>query len=362
MAGRPSILIAGAGGVVGSAALEHFSRLPDWAAVGLSRRRPPAAGESYLCVDLLDREACVRQLGALPDITHVIYAALFEKPGLIAGWRERDQMNTNLEMLRNLFDGLESGSPRLEHVSLLQGTKAYGAHVHPMSIPGLERAPRDEHPNFYWLQEDLLRERQSKASWSFTIWRPPIVYGHGIGSPMNLMAVIGVHGALLRARRRALAYPGGAGGPLDGVDARLLAQGFEWATDAEAARNETFNLTNGDVYVWENVWPAIAHALGMEVGAPEPQLLYQTLPAKANLWDRIVNEHRLQAPGLLELVGDSLIYADVLFNSGGERPPPPTLLSTVKIRQAGFAPCIDSQQMFVEWLERLQEMRVLPRR
>ena len=46
---------------------------------------------------------------------------------LIRGWRERDQMETNLLMLRNLLDPLCALTSGLRHISLLQGTKAYGA-------------------------------------------------------------------------------------------------------------------------------------------------------------------------------------------------------------------------------------------
>jgi hypothetical protein len=52
----------------------------------------------------------------------MIYAALHEKPGLVRGWRESDQMTVNLAMLRNLVEPITSGAPRLRHVSLLQGT------------------------------------------------------------------------------------------------------------------------------------------------------------------------------------------------------------------------------------------------
>ena len=97
---------------------------------------------------------------AAGDVTHVVYAALFEKPGLLPGWFERDQMETNQLMLRNLLDPLLGVAAGLEHVTLLQGTKAYGAHVEPMAVPGRERNPRHEHENFYWLQEDDLRRRQ----------------------------------------------------------------------------------------------------------------------------------------------------------------------------------------------------------
>ena len=74
----------------------------------------------------------------------------------------------------------------------------------------------------------------------------------------------------------------------------------------------------------------------------------------------MVAEHGLQAPGLEAFAGDSLIYADLFFNAGNSAPMPSTQLSTIKLRQAGFGDCVDSEDMFVEWIERLQQMRVLP--
>ena len=50
----------------------------------------------------------------------------------------------------------------------------------------------------------------------------------------------------------------------------MIARACEWAGTSENAENEIFNITNGDVFVWQNVWLAIADALGMEVGPPEP--------------------------------------------------------------------------------------------
>ena len=47
------------------------------------------------------------------------------------------------------------------------------------------------------------------------------------------------------------------------VDTDLLARAMEWAADvAEAARNEIFNITNGDVATWQDLWPTMADALG----------------------------------------------------------------------------------------------------
>jgi len=38
----------------------------------------------------------------------------------------------------------------------------------------------------------------------------------------------------------------------------------------------------------------------------------------------------------------------------------PVLLSTIKIRQAGFTPCRDSFLSLVHWLDRLVALRILP--
>jgi len=137
------VLVAGASGLVGFAAVKHFSQLADWDTLGVSRRIPPGLEHANLIsVDLTDRAQCVEIFGQMRDVTHVVYAALYEKPGLIQGWRERDQMETNLAMLRNLFEPIEIAAQNLQHITLLQGTKAYGAHIEPFPVPARERWPR----------------------------------------------------------------------------------------------------------------------------------------------------------------------------------------------------------------------------
>lgn len=36
------------------------------------------------------------------------------------------------------------------------------------------------------------------------------------------------------------------------------------------------------------------------------------------------------------------------------------LTSSIKLRQAGFADCIDPEDMFVEWLQEMQRVAVMP--
>jgi nucleoside-diphosphate-sugar epimerase len=157
---KRKILIAGASGLVGFAAVRHFAQLDDWEVAAISRRLPRSVERARLVsVDLFDRERCREIFGAMSDVTHLVYAALSEKPSLFEGWIDGEQMRVNLTMLENLFEPLEAATKNLQHVTLLQGTKAYGAHVGPIPIPARERAPRHPHENFYWLQEDYLRAR-----------------------------------------------------------------------------------------------------------------------------------------------------------------------------------------------------------
>jgi nucleoside-diphosphate-sugar epimerase len=294
-------------------------------------------------------------------VTHVVYAAVFEKPGLVQGWFERDQMETNLVMLRNLVDPVRRSATGLRHVSLLQGTKAYGAHLHPIPVPARERAPRDPHENFYWLHEDHVREAAAADGWTFTIWRPQLIVGPTHGVVMNLPPVIGAYAALCREEGRPFGFPGGASWVWEAVDTRLVADAMVWAADAPSAAGETFNLTNGEVFEWRNLWPAFAEELGVDVGPDDPTSLAQLLPAKAAVWDRIVERHHLRRLPIAELLGESHHYADVCFAHGAAAPPPPTFLSTVKVKQAGFTATYDTEASFRHWFRVLVERRILPR-
>lgn len=360
-------LIVGATGVVGSAALEYFvEQGVDVVAVS---RRPPRVPDGrsveHIAVDLLDAEAATAAIGARRDITHVVYAALYEKPGLIAGWVDPEQIENNGAMLRTVIDSLVRAGAPLQHVSILQGTKAYGFHVTRMRVPAKERQPRVEHENFYWVQQDYLEQMSAQHGWSYTIWRPQFIFGDARGAAMNLVPVIGVYAALCRALDEPFSFSGGHSYIAEAVDARLLAEALHWAASAPTARDEVFNITNGDVFEWRDLWPAFAALLGVEPGDDRPRSLAAWLPQHANLWAEIARDHQLVEPDLLRLLGESHHYADNAFawTPDGEvlaSREHPVLLSTVKLRQAGFASSRDTEEMFAYWIRRLQAQGVLP--
>ena len=356
-----SVLVVGASGLVGAASVDAFLDA-GWDVAALSRRRPEVFSTRpyrHVAVDLLDAAGCRAAAGELADVTHVVYTALYEKPGLVAGWREQDQMDTNLAMLRNLLDPLVEAAP-VQHVTLLQGTKAYGVHRHPIRIPARERHPRDDHPNFYWLQEDHLRDVAAARGIGWTILRPQLVVGPACGVAMNLPPVIGAYAAICRAEGRPFGFPGGLSYVTEAVDVRLVAGAALWAATEPRAWGEHFNVTNGEVFEWRDLWPALADVLGVEPGPDEPARLGELLPAKADVWDDIVRTHRLRPLSLSELLGESHHYADYCFAHGAKRVPPPAFVSTVKIKQAGFCGTWDTEESMRHWLQVLIDRRVLP--
>jgi nucleoside-diphosphate-sugar epimerase len=357
-----TVLVAGASGLVGLAAVERFLADGD-EVIALSRREPEVRGPGrwrHLPLDLRDAAACRAAASGFGGVTHVVYAAVHELPGLVAGWTAPEQMDTNLAMLRNLLDPLGAVAAGLRHVSLLQGTKAYGAHLHPIPVPARERFARDQHENFYWLQEDFVRARSAAQGWTFTIWRPQLIVGPNHGVVMNLPPVIGAFAAICRAEGRPFGFPGGARWVWECVDTRLVADALAWGASSPNAAGETFNLTNGEVFEWRSLWPSFADTFGLEAAPDEPCSLAQLLPAKAELWDRIVAEHRLRPIRMADLLGESHHYADVCFAYGATESPPPTFVSTVKIKRAGFCEVYDTEESFRHWHEDLIDRRIVP--
>jgi hypothetical protein len=141
------------------------------------------------------------------------------------------------------------------------------------------------------------------------------------------------------------------------TDARLLASAIAWAAEAPAARDRIFNVTNGDVLTWRSLFPTVARVFGMEMGEPHPMPLPALMADKEPAWQAIVERHGLQRHTLRELVGESWQFADFAFSRDDQAA---SLVSTIRIRQAGFGDCVDTAEMLEWWLRELQRRRILP--
>lgn len=352
------VLVVGALGVVGRSVIELFEAERGWDIVGIARRQPDfQSSAQFISVDLRDQAACMERLSQLRDITHIVYCANYEKPNLVSGWIEPDHVEINRDMLRNLLGAVVPQAASLRHITVLQGTKAYGAAAGPFKIPGKENDPRYIAPNFYYAQEDDIRALQKGKSWSWTVLRPQFVCGYATGSSLNGIAPVGVYAAVSRELGMPLRFPGGAPRVQEATDARLLAKAILWAGSAPQCANEIFNIVNGDCYTWESLWPKIAKHFGMEVAPPSAVSLTRVMVDKGPVWDSIVAKHGLKKLSIKDLV-PNWQFADSLFGYGSR--PNPSHVSGIKARKYGFHECQDSEDMFLEWLQICQDQKILP--
>ncbi|MBS0539292.1 MAG: nucleoside-diphosphate sugar epimerase, partial [Proteobacteria bacterium] len=144
--------------------------------------------------------------------------------------------------------------------------------------------------------------------------------------------------------------------------ADVLARCIAWSGESDKARNEIFNVTNGDVFMWPNVWPAVADALGFEAGEHVPMSLDREIRPQEPAWTEIRKKYGLVSGTLKEFVGLSFEYADFTMGYGRTEPGPPALVSTIKLMQAGFTEVIDTETMFRKAFAEMQAKKLLPPR
>jgi len=345
-----SVLVTGAGGVIGAAAAAEYAGRPGWRVRGLSRRAPREAGWEHLAVDLMDADASRAGLAGATDVTHLVFGAYAERP------TARELSEVNVGMLRNTLDALAAAGAPLEHVTLYQGGKAYGAHMGFFNTPAKESDPRIIQPNFYYDQEDLLREVAAERGFRLTVLRPEGVIGYAVGNPMNLLMVIAVYAAISKELGQPLRFPGSLAA-YDALyqvtDAELLARATVWAGQEPGADGEVYNVTNGDQLRWRHLFPAFARAFGMPAAEPQPVPLAEAMADRREVWERLVARHDLVPTPYEDLVRWE--FGEFIFTSGFDN-----VSSTVKLRQAGFADCLDTEDRFLELFEQLAARKVIP--
>jgi hypothetical protein len=143
-------------------------------------------------------------------------------------------------------------------------------------------------------------------------------------------------------------------------DADLLARAMAHIGEVESGHEQAFNVTNGDVFTWPGVWPAIARAFDMQPGEARPLSMVEHIATRTADWEAIRHEHKLVSPGLPEFVGLSFQYADYSMGFGRAKPVAPAFVSTIKLNQAGFTEVMDTEAMFTKAIKGFRAARLLP--
>lgn len=354
------VLVTGASGLLGVAAIEKFLSA-GWEVIGVSRRKPelPSGRDiESLSIDLRDVEATRSTFERLKDITHISYTALHEKAELVAGWSSKEQIETNNAMLRNVVEPIVRNAYNFQHISILQGTKIYGVHLHPIPIPARERDARNDHENFFFDHERYVQEMGVQYGFNYTALRPQLVTGPTPGA-LNVLPAIGVYAAIRREKGEPFSFPGGPSFVWEAADADLVADVMVWAAQSLQAANQAFNITNGDVFEWRSVWPALADTLGVQTGPDMPTSLAAYIEKNVDVWNQIVAKYNLRSQDLRELIGQGDQHVDFAFAYGAPAGPR-AFVSTIKLRQAGFTKTMDTEISFRNALQSLIDRKLLP--
>jgi len=350
-------LVVGASGITGSNLAEKLVA-NGWMTYGLARKpNAEISGLQALAADLLD-----------PDSLQVALAGSNPTHVFITSWSrnetEAENIRVNGLMVRNLLNAL-SPKKTVQHVALVTGLKHYlgpfEAYARAGTLPETpvrEEQPRLDIENFYYAQEDEVYTAAERDGFSWSIHRPHTVIGKAVGNMMNMGTTLAVYASICKETGRPFQYPGSQAqwnGLSDVTDARVLAEQLIWAATTDAARNQAFNITNGEVFRWSWLWPKLADWFGVEAagfdGAIRP--LEDELSADVDLWRRIAAKHNLKEPDLNRLA--SAWHTDLDLGR-----PIEVMTDMSKSRKLGFTVYQDTRESFFGLFESLRNDRLIP--
>ena len=347
-------LVVGSTGVVGQNLAKRLIG-KGWNVFGLSRGAQVVEGVHGLAADLRDAEAVQAQLQGL-DVTDVFISAWVRHA------TEAENVRVNGGIVENVFAGL-AGAKNLQHAALVTGTKqylgpfeAYGQAA--AETPFREDTPRLPGLNFYYTQEDVMFAAAERMGFGWSVHRPHTIVGFAVGNAMNMGSTLAVYATLCRERGERFVFPGSVeqwNALTDVTDARLLAEHLEWAAVTPAARDQAFNVVNGDVFRWRWLWPQLAAYFGVEWDAPPEggAPLEARMGFAASAWKDIAAKY-----GLTEI--DVNRVASWWHTDGDLGRKIECVNDMSKSRRLGFTAHQDTPRSFFDLFERMKAEQLIP--
>lgn len=352
---EPTALVVGSTGIVGLTLATHLAG-EGWTVLGLARRPSSVAGVHPVAADLLDPGSLRAALHGLRP-THVFFTSWLRQAS------ETENIRVNRAMVRNLLDAV-SPAGTVGHIALVTGLKhylgpfeAYGKGAMP-ATPFREEQARLDVDNFYYAQEDELFAAASREGFGWSVHRPHTVIGYAVGNAMNMGVTLAVYATLCRETGRPFLFPGSSAqwhGLTDMTDSRLLARHLQWAATTPAARDQAFNVVNGDIFRWSWMWQRLADWFGV---TPAPFTsrgvpLETQLAGAATTWAEIAARYQLTEPDLETLVSPWHTDADL-----GR--PIEVVTDMSKSRKLGFLDYQATDESFFDLFSRLRSARLIP--
>lgn len=313
-------------------------------------------GVTSIAVDIQDAGA-VRE--ALTDIkpTHIFLTTWLRQA------TESENIRVNAAMICNVLDAVSSAGS-VEHVELVTGLKHYLGPFESYATGNLPATPlreeqeRLEIENFYYAQEDEVFAAAARDGFTWSVHRPHTIIGYALGNAMNMGTTLAVYASICKELGKPMIFPGSSAqwhGLTDITDARVLAKQLLWAATSPAAKNQAFNIVNGDTFRWSWMWQRIAKYFGVEAAPHQGEgvPLEQQLVDAAPVWKSIAEKH-----GLAEL--DINVLASAWHTDADLGRPIEVITDMSKSRKAGFFEFQTSEDSFLELFATLREARLIP--
>ncbi len=258
-------LVVGATGIAGRGASQELLDAGD-RVHGLSRHRDGVvAGVEHISADLLDPASLKKALSGIKP-SHVYLTAWSRRA------TEQENIKVNAGMVRAVLEAVAPGRS-VKHVALVTGLKHYLGPFEAYVSGGLapptplrEEQPRLDLPNFYYSQEDELYAAAKRDGFTWSVHRPHTIIGKAIGNAMNMGSTLAAYASICKEVGRPFKFPGSAAqwnGLSDMTDARVLGKQLVWASTTDIAKNEAYNIVNGDIFRWSWLWPRLAKWFGV---------------------------------------------------------------------------------------------------
>jgi nucleoside-diphosphate-sugar epimerase len=349
-------LIAGSTGIVGLNLAGLLVSRGDWQVHGLARNPSRTGQVKPVAADLLDLEQLEHAVAGIHP-THIFLTTWMRQP------TEAENIRVNSATIRNLLN-TTAKSGRVEHVALVTGLKhylgpfeSYGKGTLP-ATPFREEQGRLDVENFYYAQEDEVFSAAARDGFTWSIHRPHTIIGFALGNAMNMGVTLAVYASICRATGRPFIFPGSViqwNSLTDMTSASQLAHQLEWGATSPAARNQAFNIVNGDIFRWSWMWSRLANWFNLEP-APfpnEPQPLEEQLADASPIWKDIASKHNLVEPDLNRLISAWHTDADL-----GR--PIEVVTDMSKSRKLGFLNYQSTEDSFYDLFNRLREAKLIP--
>jgi nucleoside-diphosphate-sugar epimerase len=349
-------VVVGASGIAGRGAC-HALLAEGAEVLGVSRHpNGVLPGVRHVAADLLSGSAAAALARLRP--THV-YLTIWVRRAT-----EHENIETNAGIVRTVLDAL-APAKTVRHVALVTGLKHYlgpfeayaKSGTLPMT-PVREEHPRLDTPNFYYAQEDVLYAAAARDGFTWSVHRPHTIVGDAIGNAMNMGSTLAVYASICKELGRPFKFPGSAAqwnGLTDMTDARVLGRQLVWASTQDEAKNDAYNIVNGDIFRWSWMWPRLAAWFGVEWAGFEtaPAPLAAQMRDDGPIWRRMAQKFGLVEPDLDRVA--SAWHTDLDLGR------PLEVMTDMSLsRQRGFLVYQSTENSFRDLFARLRSDRVIP--